>query len=270
MAEMSEKNKSVFEKVSGKLRDGGINRLLTTLAFVGCVNTMSAKTVTAAIMDVDGTKTYLLTDNGKMQVESASLVRAITAAHNKKGGELIVKFNFDENTSRINNGKVYHSRVKVSSGISDAVWDIRDVKDDINEMIGNVKNLNITRILNKGVDMAVDLAPEPFKDGTVRVVAENTQGQRGWAQYHTVDKDGHLKPEYDKTATKTSHLTSEYNSTTTRTTTQSYTSTSTDYTQTTTQNQSQDYKSTNRSTGNVYKNSGFTTPYAPLDRGNSR
>ena len=263
MAEMSEKNKSVFEKVSGKLRDkmdGGINRLLTTLAFVGCVNTMSAKTVTAAIMDVDGTKTYLLTDNGKMQVESASLVRAITAAHNKKGGDLIVKFNFDENTSRINNGKVYHSRVKVSSGISDAVWDIRDVKDDINEMIGNVKNLNITRILNKGVDMAVDLAPEAFKDGTVRVVAENNQGQRGWAQYHTVDKDGHLKPEYDKTATRTSQSSYSY----TQTTTQPQSSYS--YTQTT----SQDYKSTNRSTGNVYKNSGFTTPYAPLDRGNSR
>lgn len=259
MAEMSEKNKSVLGKLRDKM-DGGINRLLTTLAFVGCVNAMSAKTISAGIVEVDGTITYLMTKEGRMKIDSPSLVAAITKAHNKKGGELVVKFNFDENTSRITKGKVYHSRVRVSSGMSDAIWDIRDTRDDISEVISYGKDLNLSRLIRKSTDIVADLAPEPFRGGVVRILANGPRG-KGWAQYHTVDRNGYLKPEYDKTATQTSQ--SNYNYTQTATQRQSN-----NYNSTTAQAQVQNYTSTNSNVTTNTQMQNYTSTYSGSDNRN--
>ena len=94
---MSEdKNMTILNRVRDKIGNG-LNRTLVTLAFMGCVNALSAKTVVAAITDVDRNKTELLGNDGrKYQIESMDLVQKITAVHNKKGGDLAVKFDFDE------------------------------------------------------------------------------------------------------------------------------------------------------------------------------
>ena len=198
---MSEdKNMTILNRVRDKI--GGLNRTLVTLAFMGCVNALSAKTVVAVITDVDRDKVGLLGNDGrKYQIESMDLVMKTTAVHNKEGGDLVVKFDFDENTSRVIGGTVCHSPVRYTSSIPDAKWDLRNIYDRSREMKGNLERMDIGRILGNVGDAVEQYSSEHFSGGIVRIVCIAANGKKGWAQYHTVDlTSGTLKLEYDKTS----------------------------------------------------------------------
>lgn len=203
MVEMSKKVQDLYNKVSDKVQKAGkvlkdemtdgLNRVAITLAFLGCVNAASAKTVTGAVAGVDGTTTYLLTNEGKLKIDSPSLVAAVTKAHNQKGGDLLVRLSFDENTSMVTGGNVYHSRVRLTDGVSGAIWDIGSIADGAHEMWSNIKDVNISRILNQSADIISNYAPQPIQaGGKVRRIAVDEQGRKGWAQWHTVDRSGRL------------------------------------------------------------------------------
>lgn len=191
-------NSGVLQKVRDMLPNP--KRLAVMMAFMGCVNTLMAKTVVGRVADIEGNKTYLLTNEGMFKVESAPLVRALTSAGNKSGGDLVVKMDYDENTSKGIKGIVLHSPVRGTSGIRDMGSDTHNIYDDVNELITEGKNANIGRVVRKISHMVGDYSQDAFRDNnaTVRVKAEHPEkpGVQVWAPYHKVDGRGQIKPEY--------------------------------------------------------------------------
>lgn len=208
---------TVLQKVRNMLPNP--KRVVAIMAFMGCVNTLMAKTVIGKVAETDGEKTYLLTKEGMLRVESLNLVQAITSARNKSGGEVVVEMNFDETTSKGIKGVAVHSPIRISDGLRDLDSDIQNVSDDIREVINEAKKLNVNRVIRKVRGMAVDVAPDGFQDGgaMVRAKAEHPEkpGVYVWAPYHKVDKTGHIKQEYLNGGQGTdSRTSSKYQSTT--------------------------------------------------------
>ena len=200
-------NKSAFNRVWNKVKelspDFSMQKAAVVLAFMGCVQTLAAKTIFGTYVTMDGNKTEILASDGtRYQIESSALSRCVTAEKNKKGGDVFVEADFDENTSKFSAAWVSHSPVRLTSGIHNARWDIGNIVDGANELIGNIRDVNISRSIKNVADAVENYSPERVSgEGVVRVFAENSVGQRKWAQYHTVE-NGHLKPEYDASITR--------------------------------------------------------------------
>ena len=193
-----EYNKTILSKVRDKI-SGGVNRLLVTLAFAGCVNAMSAKTVVGTYIkgNMKGSMVELNAEDGKFRVKSNALCLAITEESNKPGGEVQVAVTFDETTSEVRGAFISHSPIRIGSGISNMLWDITNVKDRTNEAIGNARDINFLRFLGNIKSATDDYAPSEIQcDGILQVPARGSNGEVKWAKYHTVNK-GRLKPEYD-------------------------------------------------------------------------
>ena len=194
---MSEdKNMTILNKVRDKIGNG-LNRALVTLAFMGCVNALSAKTVVGRVLDLDGTTTYLQTDKGNMKIESGNLVRAVTAVNQKRGEVGVVKLDIDDNTSEVRGGLVYPTGIRVTSGVSNIVYDIGSWADDIKKLGNDGRAGNIRRVIGDIADGAVNISPE-------RVVAEqgscayvkghriiNGKDKEGWMPMHKRGADGY-------------------------------------------------------------------------------
>ena len=192
-------NSTVLQKVRDMIGDP--KRLIVMMALIGCINSSFAKNVFGNIKSVDGEKVELATNEGDLRITSPALVKAVTKAHNKKGGDLSVKLTFDESTSTGISGVVYHGRIDLYNGVKDAVRDIRDVYDDIHEVYSEGKDININRVLRKASEMGADLSQDAFRDdnGIVRKKAQNPDGAGFvYAQYHKVDRNGFIKNMYLK------------------------------------------------------------------------
>ena len=193
-------NSTVLQKVRNMLPDP--KRLAVIMAFMGCVNALSAKTVVGKVAEIDGAKTYLLTNDGMLRIESLPLVQAISRAGQKSGGEIVVKMDFNENTSKGIRGLAVHSPVRVSNGLGDLGSDVQNIYDDVNEIITEGKKVNVNRVLRKIGNMSADYSPDNFRDNnaTVRTKAEHPEkpGVYVWAPYHQVDGTGHVKAQYRK------------------------------------------------------------------------
>lgn len=189
---------SALEKVREMLPDP--KRIAAVMAFMGCVNLLSAKTLVGKVVEVDRDDTYLLTKEGQYKITSPSLVRAVTISHNKRGGDLVAKINFDETNSTVSGGTVFHSPVRLTDGVGTLVYDVRNIQTDVTGIINSATDLNIGRTINQVAEMATQVAPEPVKGGgIVRCKAKGPNGRVGWAQYHTVDQATHtLMPQYVK------------------------------------------------------------------------
>lgn len=198
-----------------------VHRALVTLAFIGCVNAAPARspagvpqndsgisyrksqstvTLDCAITELDGEVAYLRSGNKRFKVQSPDLVRAATAAHNKRGGELSVRLTYDTSNSQVVKGRVYHSPVRFSNGIGNTIDDIRSGYDDINEMGGYLKDVNISRLAEKGSEIVNNLATVSFKGGIVKTIAPHPErpGQQVWIETYKVGPDGTVLPQYRK------------------------------------------------------------------------
>lgn len=142
-----------------------LKKTVAFVAFCMCVNSLSAKTVTGRVIELDGANTYLQTDEGKMKIESGNLVRAITAVNQKRGEVGLVKLDIDDNTSEVRGGLVYPTGVRVSSGVGNIIYDIGSWVDDAQKLSRDVGSGNIRRVFGDVTDATVNASPE-------RVVAE--------------------------------------------------------------------------------------------------
>lgn len=194
---MSEdKNMTILNKVRDKIGNG-VNRALVTLAFMGCVNALSAKTVVGRVLDLDGTTTYLQTDKGNMKIESGNLVRAVTAVNQKRGEVGVVKLDIDDNTSAVRGGLVYPTGIRVTSGVSNIVYDIGSWADDIQKLGNDGRAGNIRRVIGDVVDGAVNATPEKVigEQGSCAYVKGhriiNGKDKEGWMPMHKRGADGY-------------------------------------------------------------------------------
>lgn len=194
---MSEdKNMTILNIVRDKIGNG-LNRALVTLAFMGCVNALSAKTVVGRVLELDGTTTYLQTGKEMMKIESGSLVRAITAVNQKRGEVGVVKLDVDDNTSAVRGGLVYPTGIRVTSGVSNIVYDIGSWADDIQKLGNDGRAGNIRRVIGDVVDGTVNATPEKVigEQGSCvyvkghRIV--NGKDKEGWMPMHKRGADGY-------------------------------------------------------------------------------
>jgi hypothetical protein len=192
---MSENNKSVLSRVRDKLNDG-MNRLLVTLAFVGCVQSLSSRTITGNVLEVDGSCTYLATNFGNVQINSRNLVRAVTAVNQKRGevGEIVL--DIDDNTSEVRGGWVYPTGIRVSSGISNMDYDIGSWIDDGKKLINDIKDINFRRINRDIADAAINASPERVmaeQGSCAKVIGSRIikgEVKQGWMPIHKRGADG--------------------------------------------------------------------------------
>lgn len=194
---MSEdKNTTILNKVRDKIGNG-VNRALVTLAFMGCVNALSAKTVVGRVLDLDGTTTYLQTDKGNMKIESGNLVRAVTAVNQKRGEVGVVKLDIDDNTSEVRGGVVYPTGIRATSGVSNIVYDIGSWADDIQKLGNDGRAGNIRRVIGDVADGAVNILPEKVigEQGSCAYVKGrrivNGKDKEGWMPMHKRGADGY-------------------------------------------------------------------------------
>lgn len=232
MVEMSEKNKSVLSKLRDKM-NGSLNRALVTLAFAGCINAMPAKaqgyygnraqteqvnnyvgTYEGVVIDKRGDDLYLLVNDrnlktmhdvdgsllGNMKITSHEAVASYTRAKNKIGSVVGVVVNVSSNSSA--SGKFKRTRVDVLNGLGSFFYDLDTWKDRLNKLKSDILNVNINRTMGDIQEITIDAAGDGFNNGITRIASTNAEGKQAWAQSYTVDANGYLKPEYDKTATR--------------------------------------------------------------------
>ena len=212
---MSEDNMSRLEKVRNMLPDA--KKFVVALAIFGFMNSTPAQAqsfnrkqakteqvkgnypeFTGTWLETDKTNEVYLKVNGEVvKVVSMKLAQAIKDVRNQRGSVGNITVYYNPNTSELMGAKVGHIWLDTMNGISKIRYEGEDLRDNAQELWNNIKEGNLTRIVNNAADMYQSTAPgyASAEQGSCvyvkghRIV--NGKDKEGWMPMHKRGADGY-------------------------------------------------------------------------------
>ncbi len=206
---------SRLEKVRAMLPD--TKKLVVALAILGFMNSTPAQAqgydrssdkteqVNNSTFQISGTyichdhtdEVYLQANGEKVMVQSMKFAQAVKDVKNQTGclGNIVVYF--DANSSEVMGAKIGHYWVDFQHGFSKGRYEVGDHRDKVVEFGNSILDLNLTRIINNGLDIVERVKPgyaSADPGSCVRVIGNRVvdgKVKQGWMPIHKRGADGY-------------------------------------------------------------------------------